>query len=555
MKHMSTRLRTLQGFAIFGAITLLVAACGTTSSNPGTQLASDQTLRMPLNNDIGSFDPAQVSAAVDIDFTQNIFDGLLKLDKDLKVVPDIATALPDVSSDGLTYTFHLKKNVKFSNGDPVTAKDFVYSWNRTAHGGGDYDSLAEPIKGFSDVQGKGKSAPNLAGLSAPDDYTLKAELSSPAAYWVTEVALWGMAVTDRKVIEAKGEDTWWTTPDGLVGTGPFKMSARVPKQSLDFVPVANWWGGSTGALKKVHVEILEDQASQVKKYEQGGYDLVGYLDNFLTPEDALRYQSSAQLKSQLHVIPGARTTWVGFNYTKGPFKGVEDGKLGRQALSEAIDRNQLVDVACAHALQCVTATGGLISRGLKGYLGDNQDPTAKFDAAKAKADLQQWDPSGTKLKGLTYSYNPTALNKATAENLVSQWKANLNIDVKIEVVDRQTFFKSRNKYAYTIFRHSWSADYDHPQDWFDFLFVTGAGSGGTGYSDSKVDDLVKKADALPIDQALPLYKQAAQQMITDVYGAPLYYSVKTEVFKPYLQGVGGNALYDYLWTDAKILQH
>jgi oligopeptide transport system substrate-binding protein len=445
--------------------------------------------------------------------------------------------------------------VKFWNGDPVTAKDFIYSWNRTAHSGGDYDSLMAPVKGFDKVQGKGKTAPDIEGLSAPDDYTLKAQLSEPAAYWTTEVALWGMAVTDRKVIEAKGEDSWWTTPDGLVGTGPFKMSARTPKQSLDFVPVDNWWGGSTGALKKVHVEILEDQASQVKKYEQGGYDLVGYLDNFLTPEDAIRYKNSAQLSSQLKIIPAARSTWIGFNYTKGPFKGLAEGKLGRQALSEAIDRNQLTDVACAHSIQCVPATGGVIAKGLKGYLGDNQDPTATFNASKAKADLQQWDPTGTKLKGLTYSYNPTAMNKATAENLVSQWKTNLGIDVKLEVVDRQTFFKGRNKFNYTIFRHSWSADYDHPQDWFDFLFVTGAGSGGTGYSDSKVDDLVKKANQMPIDQALPLYKQAQQQMIDDFYGGPLYYSVKTEAFKPYLRGVGGNALYDYVWTDAKILQH
>jgi oligopeptide transport system substrate-binding protein len=536
--------------------TVLLAACGGGGGGGGgEQLASDQTLRFPLNNDIGTFDPAQVSAAVDIEFTQNVFDGLLKLDKNLKVVPDIATGLPDVSSDGLTYTFHLRKNVKFSNGDPVTAKDFIYSWNRTAHGGGDYDSLMQPVKGFDAVQGKGKAASDIAGLSAPDDYTLKAELSAPAAYWVTEVALWGMAVTDRKVIEAKGEDTWWTTPDGLIGTGPFKMTARSPKASLDFAPVDNWWGGSTGALKKVHVEILADQASQVKKYEQGGYDLVGYVDNFITPEDAIRYQGSPSLKSQLQIIPGARTTWVGFNFTKGPFKGVEDGKLGRQAFSEAIDRNQLTDVACAHSIQCVPATGGLISKGLKGYIGDGLDTMAKFDASKAQADLKAWDPTGAKVKGLTYSYNPTAQNKATGENLVSQWKANLGVDVKLEVVDRQTFFKSRNKYTYTIFRHSWSADYDHPQDWFDFLFITGAGSGGTGYSDSKVDDLVKRADAMPIDQALPLYKQAYQQMMTDFYGAPLYYSVKTEVFKPYLRGVGGNALYDWPWTEARVLQH
>ena len=142
MEHLNLRFRALRGAAILGTLSLLVAACGTTSNNNNNQgqLASDQTFRFPLNDDIGKFDPAYINAAVDSAFAQNLFDGLLKFDDNLKIVPDIAESLPDVSSDGKTYTFKLRKDVKFSNGDKVTAKDFIYSWSRAARLQGDYAS-------------------------------------------------------------------------------------------------------------------------------------------------------------------------------------------------------------------------------------------------------------------------------------------------------------------------------------------------------------------------------------------------------------------------------
>ncbi|TMF89233.1 MAG: hypothetical protein E6I07_05165 [Chloroflexi bacterium] len=170
--------RALRSLAVVGAIGILVAACGGgTTTNQGTQLAADQTLRFPLNDDIGIFDPAFTNAAVDSAFTQNLFDGLLKFDKDMKIVPDIAESLPDVSSDGLTYTFKLRKDVKFSNGDKVTAKDFIYSWSRAAKLQGDYAAEVALVDGYKDV--KAKKATTLSGMTAPDDYTLVVKLSEP----------------------------------------------------------------------------------------------------------------------------------------------------------------------------------------------------------------------------------------------------------------------------------------------------------------------------------------------------------------------------------------
>jgi len=534
---------------------LMLASCGTSgTTGGGEQLASDQTIRFPINDDIGTFDAAHISALVDFDFAQNIFDAPVKFDNNGKVVPDLLTSLPDVSSDGLTWTFKLKHNITFSNGDPVKADDVIYSWNRTALAGDSYATNFSPVVGFDAVSATPPTAKTMSGLTKTDDYTVVAKLSAPAGWWLSALALGGASwIVDQKVIAAKGEDTWWTTPDGLVGTGPFKMTARTPKASLDFGPVSNWWAGSTGAIKHIHVDVVADPGSWITKYETGGYDIVGFANMAPTNEDILRYKNGTHAK-ELTLNPSVRSTWVGFNFTTGPFAG-DAGKDGRAAFSMAIDRSQMVDVACAKGATCAAATGGFIPKGLKGYLGDGADPSAKFDAAAAKALYQKWDPTGSKVKGLTYTYNPSAGNQATAENLQAQWQQNLGVTVKLVAVDRQTFFKNRDKKSYVMFRHSWSADYDHPQDWFDNLYVCNAGSGGSGYCNKTMDDLVTKADQKPLDQALSDYIQAQKMMIADVIGAPLYYGVQPYVIKPYVKGAGGNAFFDYYWTGLRVLQH
>ena len=153
----------------------------------------------------------------------------------------------------------MRNNVKFSNGDPVKADDFIFSWNRAARMQGDYATVFQPVAGYDDVS-NGK-AHDMTGLKKIDDYSFSATLSSQAGYWYTEVALWTAWVVDQKVIKAAGKEddqNWASDPATAIGTGPFKMTARTPKQSTDFAPVPNWWGGSTGAITKVHIEIIAD---------------------------------------------------------------------------------------------------------------------------------------------------------------------------------------------------------------------------------------------------------------------------------------------------------
>ena len=422
---------------------------------------------------------------------------------------------------------------------------------------------------------EGGKTKTMSGLTAPDDYTVKAVLDDTAGYWLTELSLWTAAIVDQKVIKAAGEDVWWTKPETAVGAGPFKMTARTPKASMSFEPVANWWGGSTGSLKKITVTIGEDQASEVKKFESGGYDLVGMANNAPGPDDIFRYKGDPT-KSKLETIyPAARTTWVSFNMVAGPFAtktglkpgdptntvgGPDAGKNGRTAFANALNRDQVVDVVCVHGATCSKAIGGGIAKGLKGYVGDGKDPGATFDAAKAKSTYAAWDPDGSKVKGLQYRFNTSATNKTIAENLQSQWKSNLGVNVELAPSDFPTLIKDRKNAKTILARGSWGADYDHPQDWYDNLWNcaqagVGKGSQGQFYCNQAMDKLLTKANAQTIEKAVPDYQAAGQMMIDDMVQANLIYGTQTYFTNTYVKGAGFNSLYDFNWEGIKLLKH
>jgi oligopeptide transport system substrate-binding protein len=542
------------GAIAIAILTVVVWWAPNSSSPPAETLAADQTLSFPIAQDVSDLDPALISTPADVDILRNVFSGLYKFDAQLREVPDLAVGQPTISTDGLTYTFHLRQNARFSNGDPITADDFIYSWNRAAARQGDYAGLFSVVAGYQAVANG--TAAQMSGLAKVDDFTFTATLSKRAGYFITEVGLWPFWVVDQKVIASAGEDAWFTKPETLIGSGPFKMTARTPGQSMDFAPVSGWYGGKTGAITRVRVEVVADTTAQVTQYESGVFSLIGYARQGLPPAAATRYTTDPKLIDQLRLVPIGLTFWVGFNLKTGPFAGIDAGQPGRHAFSEAIDRNALVDALCNLKTNCVAATGGLISKGLQGYLKDGADTNAKFDAAAAKAEYQAWDPDGSKVKGLTYTYDTNPFNKAVCDNLSAQWKKNLGITVGCVEMDRKTFFDDRNgRCAYPMFRQSWSADYDHPQDWFDYLFVTGASSSGSCYANANLDKVVAGADAAPLSQAIADYRTAGYLLIDTSAFAPLIYGVQQYLSHPYVKGVGGNALYDDYWTTARIVKH
>ena len=642
--------RKLRAVSLASLTGMVLVACGS-SSGQSQNLASDQTLKFPYNQEFGTLDPGELDAEVDSEIAQNLFDGPLRFDNSLGIQPDLAKEVPTtdnggISADGKTYTFHLRQDVTFSNGDKMTAKDMVYSWNRSIALQGPYSSNLGAIVGFSTVKAAVKSLkpkkpsapikPNnydtasaadkkvyddakalydtaltkftadqgnfqkqiqtlqaandpkvaAAGITAPDGpdgFTVQVKLTDQAGWFLSAITLQSTTgmILDQNAVKTDARD-WWRKPETLVGTGAFKMSAYTPKQSVDFKAVDNWWGTPKPVLKTVHLDIHESDAAteshDIAAWGQGNYDIVGYGGNSTQPKaDILAIQQDPAKKDRLTLQPKVRTTWVSFNTSPsksahpagGPF--VTDPKAStadqqkakdlRMAFALAIDKTELVKTVCANVL-CSPATGGLVTKGLKGYLGDDTDPLAKFDSQKAKDLLKGADPTGTKTANLKYSYNTSGLNGDTATALIDQWDRNLGVKVTPDPQsDTNGFIQDRQAGKYVMARDGWQADYDHPQDWYDNLWgeqaesATANTSGYAGDASHPYNPILAKADTLPTDQAIPEYNKLGKMLEDDAVYIPLYYSVGQFLINPWVKGAGTNNFFDHYWNEISILQH
>ncbi len=543
-------------FAAAGSVlSIFVVACGPTTTTTTEQLAPDsqQILRLAERDEIPTLDPGLMEDNVSIDIGQNLFSGLLRFDeKTLKPVPEIATELPKVSADGKTYTFKLRTNAKFSNGDAITAKDFKYTWERALDPklAGPYTFVLDPIKGAKDI--KDKRTKNLAGVVVKDDTTLEVTLNDPANYFTSLAALWTYWVVDRKVVE--GNDKWADGPNNggnPVGSGPYKLTEWKHDQSLTFEAVPNWWGASAGQpqpkVKKLTIEIIKDQSAQVTKYETGGLDSV---TKTIAQADLLRIQNDPKLKKELSIYPALRVTWVGFNMTKGPFA---TNKKLRQAFCQGIDKSKLEKIALVNGAIGKAATSQ-VPPGMPGYL--NAPDPYPFDAAKAKQLLKEADPNGSLTRDLTYWFNASELNRKISENLQAQWQENLGVSVKLQSAPWKEFLRRRHAHEFQFNRGSWGADFPDPWDFVDPIDKTGGDDNDEGYSSAEVDRLLRESvTATDPKVALDKLNQAQRVYLQDLPSCQLFWGTTQYLVKPYVKGFGSNPEYQTKWYNVSIIQH
>jgi oligopeptide transport system substrate-binding protein len=538
-------------FGLLAGLSLVVSGCQ--SSPPPVQFDPDQVLRLVAPNDVSTLDPAKLhDPSVGVSLARNVFGGLYRFRDDLVEEPDLAARMPDVSPDGRTWTFPLRHDAHFSNGDPVKAGDVLYSWNRVARLRPDVygsSSIFEAVEGYAEVQAGRATA--LSGLTKSDDYTVVARLTAPAGFFLVELGLWATAVIDQQVVAAKGEETWWTTPEGLIGTGPFRMTNRDQGKSLDFEPVANWWYGSTGRLKRIHVEVIGDQATAESRYRAGGVDIVGY-----TPEDVgtqvsdetiKSFRADSHLNGELRVRPWLMTAHLGFR---------REGRMGtdadvqvRRALSLALDRNKLSSICFGGTQQCAPATGGLITKGLAGYLGDGADLNAKQDVIAAQGLLRAWDPAGNRRVvriGVAFiDFLPLA------KEIKAEWQSTLQLDVQLDFGESKTISDKASKGAFDVTVGGFLSDYNSPHNWLTNVdkpcYV--------GVATPQFQSLVAAGDGKQPVVGLGDYKKAGQ-LLADTAACPaLVYMQAVQLVKPWVQGAGGNTLYENYWTGISILKH
>ena len=554
---------------------LATFACGTSTSTSTTTQeapADQQVLRINDTTEPNSYDPTQQTYSYEAAVGRQVFQPLLVPKADLSDVQPGAAKSYDVSSDGLTYTFHLRTDAKWSDGKPVVAADWVYGYKHfmnpaLAAGYVDpfYDGTIAGAAKYSDVDVKSASAIDSflsgLGLSAPDDHTFVIKLQAPAGYFKWVASLWTGVPLRKDIVEQAAGGTfpstdttkpeaWANDAKTIVGNGLFKISEIQAKDHVTLVPNTQYWSGPP-KIQKITYYFISDANTAFAKYRTGDLDMLN-----VPSANVDVVKQDPQLSKQAKLYSKLSTFWMSFNSKRAPL----DNDKVRLALSKSIDRDKLAkDVQKG----TITAIQSFIPKGMSGYdpsLGDAQ----KFDPAGAKALLQQAGVTVAQLSTFKLLTRDTTRNKTTNEFISQQWKDNLGADIAVDVVDSKTVTSRIRKGQYDIYGpDGWGADYPDQQDWFDIFFANACHSLNWGCVNLPgYDDLVKKADAGKTDsERNKLYTQAQKQLIDSAAVGFLYQQAEFNLIRPYVQGLTITSLDDqyvpgnFFYHDVFIAKH
>ena len=491
-----------------------------------TNSSGKKVLRLPGGSGGGgdppTLDPALAGDAESAVYVAEIFSGLVTLDPNLKVQPDIASSY-DVSDDRMTYTFHLRKEVKFQDGRPVTAQDFKYSFERAANPATlspTADTYLGDIVGVKDKLNR--KAADIKGIQVVDDYTLKITIDQPKAYFLAKMTFPAAYVVDKNNVE-RGGRTWTDKPNG---TGPFKLQEYARSQRLILVKNDNYYLDPKPQVDEV--DFILGGGSPMTLYENGNLD-----STRIGIADIERVQDiTSPLNKELYVGPELSTQFIVFNTHKPPF----DDPLVRQAFALSIDRQKIVDVVF-QKMPLVANT--ILPPGMPGYTEPSGKP--EFDTTKAKQLLSQSKYAG-KMPDITWTTvgaGGAAANDIQA--MTAMVKDSLGINISIQQTDWATFIGQLNdpsRNPYQIFDIGWIGDYADPQNFMEILFRTGSTQNWAAYSNPAVDKLLDQAgvEKDPTTR-FKLYQQAEQTILSDYPVIPLTYTRQYWLTKPYIQGM------------------
>ncbi|MFN3974032.1 MAG: ABC transporter substrate-binding protein [Dehalococcoidia bacterium] len=475
-----------------------------------------------LWDDPPTLDPHLVSDVSSAFVVVEVFSGLVTLDTDLRVVPDIAERW-EVSPDARTYTFYLRRGVKFHNGREVTAEDFKYSLER-ATDPKTQSPVAETYLGdIVGVQEKlaGK-AKDVTGIRVVDRYTLQITIDAPKVYFIAKLTYPTAFVVDREQIERLGR-RWTDQPNG---TGPFKLKEYKVGERIVLERNPDFYRGPP---KVDRVELLLAGGSAMAMYENDEIHVTGVgladLERVRNPNDPLNKQL-VQAPLSFDIF------YIGFNTKKPPF---DDVKV-RQALNHSINKELIASQVLSNL---VTPAYGILPPGFPGFNPSIQDKGLKYNPDLAKRLLAESKYAG-KLPRIVLTVPGTGGSAGLdLEVIMDQWKQTLGVEVEVQQVEWATFLQELNRGTLQAFAGlGWSADYPDPQDFLDILFHSKSAQNHTFYSNPEVDLLLEQARVeQDWNKRVALYNKAEETIIRDAAWVPLWYSgERFALIKPYVKG-------------------
>ena len=502
---------------------------GTKSGDTTQTAAGKKILTIQLGPDVESIDPALNSAVDGANYILFAFDNLLKMDKDGKVVPGLAEKY-EVSDDQLTWTFHLRDGLKWSDGSALTADDFVYSWQRLVD-----PSVAAPyaqtvlgmVEGYDDAIGRpdadGNTTvdpdPTKLKVEATDDKTLVVHMAKPTPYFDKLAAFVSLSPVKKDVVEAN-PDGWSIDPKTYISTGPFKLTGWEPGSYLMFEKNENYWDADSIKLDGIKCLLMQDQNAAFSAYESG--------DALMIKEVPTQEITTLKERSDFHIDPILGTYYLDLNNTLDEFK---DSRV-REALSLALDRKYISETITSGTY---TPASGFVSEGVTDWDGSAwQDHITdksvyiniddhEANLAKAKELLKEAGyENGVGLPEMVYSTNDASYHKKIAEYLQQAW-GELGLKVDVNIVEWKSFTPQRRSGNYQIARDGWVMDYNDPSNILE-LALTGNGNNNSKYSNPEFDALMSKAATEKDPQTRFGYLHQAEDFIMkDTAMVPLLY--------------------------------
>ncbi len=515
--------------AVVVGVTALLSGCGgeegDSSSDQGTPAApvTGGELRL-LGRDPLTLDPACASDVDSANYIVEIFGGLVTIDREQQIVPDIAERW-DVSDDGTVYTFELRRGVLFHKEDrQVTASDVKYSMER-ALDPDTQSTVAEVYLG--DIVGAEEfidgEADEVTGIEVVDNYTLRITIDAPKPYFLAKLTYPTGFVVDRRQVDGStcfSDTNWQRRPNA---TGPFELKEWDLGQRIVLEPNSRY---HLGAPSLGRVEYTLGGGSAITMYENDEIDVTGVGLN-----DIERVRDPAEpLNQEFHEAPRMDIWYIGFNVEEPPF---DDPKV-RQAFAHAVDKDKLIEVVL---LDAVVEADGILPPGIPGFNEDLQG--LEFDVEKAKqllAESEYGGPEGLPDIEIASSGRGASVGPVS-EAILYMWEENLGVNISTRQTEFATFLSDLRDGEYQMFELGWVADYPDPENFLKIQFHSGSDNNYSRYANSEVDRLLEEADT-EADEAtrMSLYQQAEQIIVNEAPWIPLFHDKFSVLIKPYVEG-------------------
>lgn len=514
-------------------LAVAVVGCGPASENPDD---AGNILLMGNGAEPEGLDPHIVTGVPEHHILLTLFEGLVNLDpEDLSPIPGVAESWTE-SPDGLVYTFRLRTDAKWSNGDAVTAHDFVYAWQRilTPALASEYAYMLHCMKNAKAFNEGAIDDFSEVGCKVIDDHTLEVRLENPTPYFLSLHIHYTWYPVHRATLERFGamedRNTKWTRPENFVGNGPFRLVSWEPNKAIKTAKSPTYWNAGEVALDGVHFFPITDIQTEERMFRSGDLHMTESVPH--TKVTVYRENHPELIRLE----PWLGSYFYRFNTTRPPFDDVRV----RRAFAMSIDRQIIVDRILRGGQ---LATGSFTPPGMNGYTSET---SIEYDVEGARRLLAEAGyPGGEGLDSAEILYNTSENHRTIAEAIQQMWKTELGVNVTLSNQDWKVYLDSTNNLDYEIARAGWIGDFVDPINFLE-CFTSDNGNNRTGYASAEYDVLIAQARRTK-DQGErnALYQRAEKILLNDAPIIPIYIYTRVFLIAPEVKGRHANLL-DYI---------